>query len=142
MDLGLLGRTALITGASKGIGFASAYSLAREGVNVHLAARTASDLEAAREKILSRFNVSVTTHPVDLSDGDAARGLVDACGEIDILVNNAGAIPGGDIALVETKLLRAALQLFDFGRRSRIELGKEEASLCGEANRSVGLELP
>jgi NAD(P)-dependent dehydrogenase (short-subunit alcohol dehydrogenase family) len=115
MDLGLLGRTALITGASKGIGFAAAYSLAREGVNVHLAARTASDLESAREQILSRFNVSVTTHAVDLSDGDAARGLVDACGEIDILVNNAGAIPGGDIALIEEPAWRDAWDLKVFG---------------------------
>ena len=47
MDLGLTGRTALITGASKGIGFAAAWSLAREGCNVHLNSRTEADLEAA-----------------------------------------------------------------------------------------------
>ena len=42
MDLGLKGRSALITGGSKGIGLAAAVSLASEGCNVHLAARTAS----------------------------------------------------------------------------------------------------
>ena len=47
MDLGLEGRTAIITGGSKGIGYAAAESLAREGCHVHLAARTAADLEAA-----------------------------------------------------------------------------------------------
>ena len=51
MDLNLRGRTALITGASKGIGLASAECLAAEGVNVILVSRTLADLEAARSRI-------------------------------------------------------------------------------------------
>ena len=51
MDLNLKGKTALITGASRGIGFGAARVLASEGVNVHLTSRTAADLDAARKKL-------------------------------------------------------------------------------------------
>ena len=115
MDLGLTGKTALITGGSKGIGKASAWSLAREGCNIHIASRTEADLEQARQDITSRFNVSVTIHPTDLSDGDAARALIAACEDVDILVNNAGAIPGGDIHSVEEPRWREAWDLKVFG---------------------------
>ena len=54
MDLNLRGRTALITGASKGIGRACAEALAEEGVNVILVSRTQTDLDAVRDKIASR----------------------------------------------------------------------------------------
>ena len=115
MDLGLTGRTALITGGSKGIGKASAWSLAREGCNIHIASRTEADLEQAKQDITSRFNVSVTIHPTDLSDGDAARALIGACEEVDILVNNAGAIPAGDIHSVDEPRWREAWDLKVFG---------------------------
>ena len=76
MDLNLRGRTALITGASKGIGIASAEALAAEGVNVILVSRTQSDLDAAREKIAARHNVSVQVHAYDLSDSRNVDRLV------------------------------------------------------------------
>src|SRR5579864_4486429 len=94
MDLNLGGRKALITGASKGIGRATARLLAAEGCDLVLAARTAADLEKVRGDIRAQHNVAVTTVPVDLSHGEAARGLARDFPEIDILVNNAGAIPG------------------------------------------------
>ena len=115
MDLGLAGRSALVTGASKGIGLASAWSLAREGCNVHLAARTAADLEKARAEIAGRFGVSVEIHATDLSVGDNARALLDACKDVDILVNNAGAIPGGSIEAVGEPRWREAWDLKVFG---------------------------
>jgi NAD(P)-dependent dehydrogenase (short-subunit alcohol dehydrogenase family) len=115
MDLGLAGRTALITGASKGIGRAIADGFAAEGVHLHLAARTRTDLEVARDAIRARWNVNVSVHPADLSDGDNCRALAAAVGEIDILVNNAGAIPGGDIAAVDEERWRAAWDLKVFG---------------------------
>ena len=59
MELNLRGRTALVTGASKGIGRASAEALASEGVNVILVSRTLADLKAARQKIIDRWNVDV-----------------------------------------------------------------------------------
>jgi NAD(P)-dependent dehydrogenase (short-subunit alcohol dehydrogenase family) len=115
MDLGLAGRTALVTGASKGIGRAIAEGLAAEGVHLHLAARTKKDLETTGETIRARWNVNVMTHPADLSDGDTCRKLADAAGDLDILVNNAGAIPGGDILTVDEERWREAWDLKVFG---------------------------
>lgn len=115
MDLGLTGRHALITGASKGIGYATAESLAREGCHVHLASRTEADLESARDRIVARHGVEVTIHPCDLSSGDAARALVAACPNVEILVNNAGAIPGGDIHDIPEERWREAWDLKVFG---------------------------
>src|SRR3954454_3129361 len=97
MDLDLSGRTALITGASKGIGLAAAECLADEGVNVILVSRTQVDLDAARERIAGRHNVTVQVHAYDLSDSRNVDRLVAAHPDIDILVNNAGAIPAGNL---------------------------------------------
>jgi NAD(P)-dependent dehydrogenase (short-subunit alcohol dehydrogenase family) len=115
MDLKLRGRTALITGASKGIGRAIAAVLAEEGCNLVLVARTAADLEAARKEIVARHNISVVTRALDLSGSTAVDQLAAAYLDIDILVNNAGAIPGGRIAEVDEKRWRAAWDLKVFG---------------------------
>ena len=115
MELALAGRNALITGGSKGIGFASAWSLAREGCNVHLAARTRADLDQAKATLVARFNVTVSTHVAGLSHGDVARTLIDTCSNIDILVNNAGAIPAGDVHAVDETRWRESWDLKVFG---------------------------
>jgi NAD(P)-dependent dehydrogenase (short-subunit alcohol dehydrogenase family) len=115
MDLNLRGRTALITGASKGIGAASAEALAAEGVNVILVSRTQPDLDAVRERIAGRHNVSIVTHAYDLSDSRNVDALAAAHPGIDILVNNAGAIPGGDLQAVDEARWREAWDLKVFG---------------------------
>jgi NAD(P)-dependent dehydrogenase (short-subunit alcohol dehydrogenase family) len=115
MDLNLRGRTALITGASKGIGLASAECLAAEGVNVILVSRTLADLEAARSRIAARHNVTAQIHAYDLSDSRNVDRLVEQHPDIDILVNNAGAIPGGDLQAVTEDRWRAAWDLKVFG---------------------------
>jgi NAD(P)-dependent dehydrogenase (short-subunit alcohol dehydrogenase family) len=115
MDLLLRGRTALITGGSKGIGRACAEVLASEGCALHLAARGEADLRDARQAIQSAHGVAVTIHPVDLSNGDNTRALAAQCADIDILVNNAGAIPRGDLWRVEEPLWREAWDLKVFG---------------------------
>jgi NAD(P)-dependent dehydrogenase (short-subunit alcohol dehydrogenase family) len=115
MDLNLRGKLALVTGASKGIGLACARQLAEEGCHLHLASRTKADLERARESIQARHNVSVTIHPVDLSNGDSARSLASACHDVDILVNNAGAIPAGDLQAIDEARWRDAWDLKVFG---------------------------
>jgi short-subunit dehydrogenase len=67
MDLGLMGRSVLITGGSGGIGFATARAFAAEGCVLHLAARTAENLFVAQGSITHDFDVRVTVHAVDLS---------------------------------------------------------------------------
>jgi NAD(P)-dependent dehydrogenase (short-subunit alcohol dehydrogenase family) len=115
MDLELAGKSALITGASKGIGFACAEALAAEGCAVHLAARTEADLATARDDLAARFGVPVTIHPGDLADDAEAACLAAACADVDILVNNAGAIPAGDLARVDNATWRTAWDLKVFG---------------------------
>src|SRR3954468_16811093 len=115
MELGLRGKTALVTGASKGIGRACAEVLAEEGVDVVLVARTASDLEQARAKIAGEHNVAVRTFALDLSDSRNIDILAAECADIDILVNNAGAIPGGNIAQIDEARWREAWDLKVFG---------------------------
>jgi NAD(P)-dependent dehydrogenase (short-subunit alcohol dehydrogenase family) len=141
MDLKLAGRTVLITGGSKGIGFACAMAFAAEGCAVHIASRSRDVLEAAREKIRARHNVPVEYHVADLSKGDAARSLVDAVGQADILVNNAGAIPRGDIlSLTEPKWREAwELKVFGYINTTRAMLEKMYARKKGAVVNIIGL---
>ena len=115
MDLELSGKTALVTGGSKGIGRAVAMKLAAEGVHLHLAARGAETLEATRADIAGAHQVSVAVHACDLSESAAQAALAESAGEIDILVNNAGAIPGGSLAAVDEARWREAWDLKVFG---------------------------
>ncbi|WP_329050569.1 SDR family oxidoreductase [Amycolatopsis sp. NBC_01488] len=90
---GLAGRTVLITGASSGIGRASALALARKGAKVILVARRVSELDEVRDEITAAGGAAAA-YPCDLTDGDAVDALVkDVLGEhgaVDVLVNNAG----------------------------------------------------
>ena len=115
MDLGLRGRKALVTGASKGIGRSCAEVLAEEGCDIVLVSRTAADLEAVRAKIAGEHNVAVRYYALDLSDSKNVDRLAAECADTDILVNNAGAIPGGDIAQIDEARWREAWDLKVFG---------------------------
>src|SRR5580692_1527708 len=115
MELNLRGKTALVTGASKGIGLASAECLAAEGVNVILVSRTQGDLDAARQKIVGRCNVNVRVHAYDISDSANVDRLALQYPDIDILVNNAGAIPGGNLQEIDEARWRAAWDLKVYG---------------------------
>jgi short-subunit dehydrogenase len=66
VDLNLTGRRALITGGSKGIGLAIAKALAAEGCDLHLAARTQSELEKVADELRARHGVKVAVHAADL----------------------------------------------------------------------------
>jgi len=93
------GLTALITGASAGIGEACAYMFAEKGANLILVARRKEKLESVREDIIKRFpSVSVRCETCDISDMKDIDSLFERLGDarVDILVNNAGLALGTD----------------------------------------------
>jgi NAD(P)-dependent dehydrogenase (short-subunit alcohol dehydrogenase family) len=89
----LAGRVVLVTGASSGIGEATALAVGRLGASVLLVARRVDDLERVREQIVAAGG-EATAYPCDLTDGEAVDSLVkqvlEANGAVDYLVNNAG----------------------------------------------------
>jgi len=115
MDLQLKGKKVLITGGSKGIGRSCADILASEGCALHLVARGKGALLGVKEAITKKYKVPVEVHAVDLSKGDEARKLAEACKDLDVLVNNAGAIPSGDLWQIDEKKWRDAWDLKVFG---------------------------
>ena len=115
MDLHLQGKSALVTGGSKGIGKAIAQRLAEEGCDLHLVARNADDLETVAAQLRAKYSVAVTVRPMDLSIGDNAVALAKVCDEVDILVNNAGAIAAGSISDIDEATWRGGWDLKVFG---------------------------
>ena len=115
MDLELTGKRALVTGASKGIGKATAMRLAQEGCDLVLIARTRDTLQAAALEIRERHQVQVQVLPADLSRPLEITRVAEEIGQIDILVNNAGAIPSGDLMALDDASFRSAWDLKVFG---------------------------
>ena len=124
MDLGLKGKTALVTGASEGIGKAIAWKLAEEGVRVAICARTVATLQETAAAITHATGMEIVPIPADLRHLSGCEGFVEEAatrlGGIDILVNNAGASAFGafmelpDEAFVDAihgKLLGSALSI-------------------------------
>lgn len=99
MDLGLTGKVAVITGASKGIGYACAATFLREGAHVVICARERARLEQAAEKLRAGGTGEVLAVQADLGSRDDAARLMriafDHLGRLDILVSCAGSSPGG-----------------------------------------------
>jgi 3-oxoacyl-[acyl-carrier protein] reductase len=96
MDYGIAGRKAIVCAASKGLGRACAMSLAREGVEVVITARTAETLEQTAEDIRRATGAKVTAVAGDITTEAGREAALAACPEPDILVNNAGGPPHGD----------------------------------------------
>jgi 3-oxoacyl-[acyl-carrier protein] reductase len=95
VDLGIRGKTALVCGASRGLGKACALALAREGVNLTIVARTRDVLERAGAEIAQATGGTVATVAADLTTPDGRAAAVGACAAPDILVNNSqGPLPG------------------------------------------------
>ena len=99
MDLQLTGKTALVTGATAGIGLAIARTLAREGVAVTITGRDHAKLQKALADITAaQPQAQVTAIVADLASAEGAKALIAACHDTDILINNLGFYEARDFA--------------------------------------------
>jgi 3-oxoacyl-[acyl-carrier protein] reductase len=100
MDLGIGGRVALVMGASKGLGRATAATLAVEGARVAVASRSAERIDDTARALSAETGAEVQGVPADTADLDSLAGLVDlveqSLGHVEILVTNTGGPPLGD----------------------------------------------
>lgn len=115
MELGIRGRVALVTGASRGLGRAVAAELAREGASLVLCARGADALDGTAGAIRDETGVSVVAVPADVSEAAGVERVVAAAmtahGRVDILVTNAGGPPAGPFESHTLDSWRAATRL-------------------------------
>lgn len=142
MELELAGKRAVVTGASKGIGLGIARTLASEGVELVIAARTEATLQEQAASINTEFGVTCEPFACDLSVAADQAALAEYATSkpIDIVVNNAGAIPGGSLADVDEETWRAAwdLKVFGYVNLTRILLPHLEARGSGVIANVVG----
>lgn len=96
MDLGIAGKKALVCAASKGLGRACAMSLARNGVEVTITARTEAMLEATARDIRGATGATIDIVAGDITTKAGREAALKACPDMDILVNNAGGPPPGN----------------------------------------------
>ena len=128
MDLGLKDKVAIVGGASKGLGRASAQVLAEEGAKVTICSRTSTDLEQAAKEIRESTGAEVLTYAADLDELSSITGLIKATvsefGALDILINNSGGPPLARSADATEEQWETAVQrsLIFFGRMCRESL--------------------
>jgi 3-oxoacyl-[acyl-carrier protein] reductase len=115
MDLGLSGRVAIVAAASTGLGFAVAQELSREGADVAICARTASDLQSAAAKIQGTSGREVIHQAVDVTNANAVAAFVSAVerrfGHIDICITNSGGPPSKLFEETASEDWKAAIDL-------------------------------
>ncbi len=113
MGVSLAGKVAVVTGAGRGIGAATARLFAAEGARVVLASRTASELEATASAIAATGAVRPLVVPTDLADEaaivDLIRRTLDQWGDLHLLVNNAGTFRGGLVEEVSAEAWDAVM---------------------------------
>ncbi len=115
MDLGLQGRVAVVCGAGRGLGFAAALELAREGANVVICARGEDSIAAAARRIEEQTDSGALGIAADVSRAGAAEKVIGAAvkkfGGVDVLVNNAGGPPAGSFDNHDDAAWSAAVEL-------------------------------
>src|SRR5437879_287835 len=118
IDLDLSGQVVAVTGASSGIGEATALACARAGAAVALAARRADRIQALAERIAGEGGRAIAV-PADVGDEEQARAFVDRAhselGRLDVLVNNAGVMLLGAIENAPTEEWRQMIHVNVFG---------------------------
>lgn len=115
MDLQLAGKIALVTGASRGLGFATALLLAQEGADVVINSRVPENLSAAASLIEQSTSQSVVALPGDVTDPSIPSKLMESitarCGRLDILVCNAGGPPPGAFESFDDAIWQKAVEM-------------------------------
>src|SRR5881398_1972342 len=115
MDLGLENKVALVAAGSRGIGFACARELTREGARVFLCSREAEHASEAAQKIHEETGADVTGIAADVTNDDQVHAFVnlalERAGQIDICVTNAGGPPAKTFAETELDVFRYAFEL-------------------------------
>jgi 3-oxoacyl-[acyl-carrier protein] reductase len=145
MELGLKGKTVLVTGGSKGIGRATARAMAAEGARVMICSRSAPALEEAAGAIRRETGQAVEIVAADLSrlEGveSAAAAAIQRLGRLDVLVNNAGAIKGGDFLAIpdEEWMTGWSLKLLGYIRMARTVLPQMRTQGGGRIVNVVGM---
>lgn len=128
MDLGLTGKVAVVTGGSRGLGFAAAQALVAEGANVVVCARGAEQLQRSVDQLRAAAAAGATAEGV-VADVSSERDLanvvetaVSRFGRLDVLVNNVGVAKGGDLEATSDAEWQEAfdLTLFPAVRASRL----------------------
>jgi len=109
MDLNLKERTALVCGASQGLGLAIAHALAQEGCRVGLLARNGEKL-SAQVKAFAAEGLSATALVADMGNWDQVSAALAQFGQPDILVNNSGGPPPVDVTKVDPALWRGQFE--------------------------------
>ncbi|AJX01022.1 SDR family NAD(P)-dependent oxidoreductase [Burkholderia gladioli pv. gladioli] len=126
------GKTALVTGAGRGIGFAAAAALAQAGARVTLVARTATEIEAASEAINAAGGVSEFL-ALDVTDSARVSAVIEARGPFDVLVNSAGmnrpmelvSVPDEDIDAILALNVKAAFYVSRAVVKGLLKAGKQ-----------------
>ena len=113
MEFGLKGKTALVAAASKGLGYACALGLAKEGANVAICARTESEIHAAAERIKAETGARVLPLTADVTNADdlqhIVRETVGMFGGLHIVIPNSGGPPAGTFETLDESKWQAAL---------------------------------
>lgn len=139
MILDLKGRTVLITGASKGIGYACAESFLREGAKVIITGREEARLKSAAATL--KGEEVVESFAGDLGMDEDRRKLFAAYPDVDVLVNNAGAIPGGSLFDIDLARWKASweLKVFGYVHLTALYLGAMRARKSGVIVNVIGM---
>jgi NAD(P)-dependent dehydrogenase (short-subunit alcohol dehydrogenase family) len=140
MDLNLTGKRVLITGASKGIGAATAEAFAEEGCDLRLVARSGDLLDELAGRLARAHNIMATAHVADLRNSEDIARLAQQIEDVDVLVNNAGDIPGGPLSAIDEATWRHAwdLKVFGYINLTRIYLERMQARGSGVILNVIG----